>query len=126
MRLEAAIIRSAPATAPSDFSGDWRNELRSEMHLDQQGETLRGTYKSYKNDAGEIVAEGEVTGWVSGKLISFTVNWAGLDSITSWVGQHIEDDGGPRIETLWQMIKRVSDGDEWESINAGADRFWRA
>jgi hypothetical protein len=114
-----------PATEPLNIGGDWKNELRSEMHLDQNGATLTGHYKSYKNDAGQIAAEGPLVGWVSGKLVAFSVNWNGLDSITSWVGQHIEDQDGPRLVTLWQMTKAVPDGSEWESINAGADTFWR-
>ncbi|WP_315739233.1 MULTISPECIES: avidin/streptavidin family protein [unclassified Bradyrhizobium] len=125
MRLEPALSRSMPATEPLNIGGDWKNELRSEMHLDQNGATLTGHYKSYKNDAGQIAAEGPLVGWVSGKLVAFSVNWNGLDSITSWVGQHIEDQDGPRLVTLWQMTKAVPDGSEWESINAGADTFWR-
>jgi hypothetical protein len=29
------------------------------------------------------------------------------------------------IDTLWQMTKQVAAGDEWSSINAGADEFVR-
>ena len=125
MRLEPALLRSASATDPLDFNGLWKNELGSEMRIDQQGEALRGHYKSFKNDAGEVAANGPLTGWVSGKVIAFTVNWDGLDSITSWVGQHVEGDDGPRLVALWQMVKTVPDGSEWEAINAGTDTFWR-
>ena len=126
MRLEPALSRSALGTAPLNLGGDWKNELQSEMHLEQNGSALTGHYKSYKNDAGEIAAEGSLVGWVSGKLIAFSVNWDGLDSITSWVGQHVDDDrDGPRLATLWQMTQAVRDGSEWESIKAGADTFWR-
>ncbi len=125
MRVETAISRAEPEVAPLDFSGDWKNELLSKMHLKQAGSSLSGSYTSYKNGAGEIAATGDLVGWASGKLIAFSVNWKGLNSITAWVGQFVEDQDGPRLETLWQMTKTVPDGSEWESINAGADRFWR-
>lgn len=125
MRLEPALSRSTPETEPLDLSGDWKNELSSKVHFDQDEGALTGHYWSYKNDGDKPIAEGPLVGWVSGKLIAFTVNWTGFDSITAWVGQHIEDRDGPRLVTLWQMTKSVPDGSEWEAINAGADTFWR-
>jgi len=121
--LEQTLKYAKAGTGPSiDFSGSWKNELGSTMQLAQQGNELTGTYKS-KVSSGGGTTIGDLRGYVDGDLISFVVHWRDFQAITSWVGQSEPNTGDKRINTLWQMTKQVAAGDEWASINAGADEF---
>lgn len=124
MRIESALASAIAATAPLNFAGTWRNELNSEMKLTQRGSSLTGTYTSIVNNGGKPSAEGKLIGWVSGRIIAFSVNYVDFDSISSWVGQYV--DRNASIETLWYLDQTVAVGSEWDSINAGSDTFWRA
>jgi hypothetical protein len=108
--------------APVDFSGDWVNELKSEMHLTQKNGSLSGTYESAVSESGDQTV-GDLLGYVDGNLISVVVHWRDFQAITAWVGQI--DPTTQKINTLWQMTKAVDPGSEWASINAGADYFTR-
>jgi hypothetical protein len=124
MKAELAARRAAPGTGTTvDFSGKWVNELKSTMVLQQNGDQLDGKYTSAKSLDGSV-ASGALRGYVDGDLISFVVHWDEFQSITAWVGQLEKD--GRTIETLWQMTKQVALGEEWASVNAGADTFTRA
>ncbi|MFZ6864376.1 avidin/streptavidin family protein [Undibacterium sp. Ji67W] len=107
-----------------DFSGDWKNELGSVMHLVQSADILNGTYTSNVSGTGEVTI-GDLKGYVDGDLISFVVHWRDFQAITSWVGQIESGASGQVIKTLWQMTKKVAVGEEWASINAGSDIFNR-
>ncbi|MCK4118352.1 avidin/streptavidin family protein [Ralstonia nicotianae] len=121
--LEHSLKYAKTGTGPSvNFSGLWKNELGSEMKITQQGDQLTGTYESFVS-ATETTATGDLCGYVDGDLIAFVVHWRDFQSITSWVGQCEPNSGNTKINTLWQMTKQVAVGDEWASINAGADAF---
>jgi hypothetical protein len=123
MHLEKTLARALTGTgATIDFSGDWRNELKSVMHLKQQHGSLSGTYESAVSGGGGTTV-GDLLGYVDGSLISFVVHWRDFQAITAWVGQL--DPQAATINTLWQMTKAVEPGSEWASINAGADYFTR-
>ncbi|MBX9710083.1 MAG: avidin/streptavidin family protein [Xanthobacteraceae bacterium] len=125
MLQEKALARAKAGTgAAIDFSGTWINELKSEAVLVQANNVLSGTYLSAVSSDGTQTT-GDLQGYIDGDLISFVVHWRNFQAITAWVGQL--DPAAPKetINTLWQMTKQVSAGDEWASINAGADYFTR-
>lgn len=124
MLHEKALARALRGTGSLvDFSGTWVNELHSKVELAQNNDVLTGTYESAVS-GGNTKTTGDLQGYVDGALISFVVHWRDFQAITAWVGQL--DATAVKINTLWQMTTRVDPGDEWESINAGADYFTRA
>lgn len=125
MHLENTLRRALAGTGTAvDFSGTWKNELHSSMVLTQAGGALSGVYTSAVS-AGGATAVGDLVGVVDGDLISFTVHWRDFQAITAWVGQLRPHTAPPVFDSLWQMTKQVAEGDEWASINAGADSFTR-
>jgi hypothetical protein len=129
MRHEIGLRHAAPSDGASyDFSGTWINELGSTMTLSMNGDQLTGAYLSQVSGGGPP-AQGNVTGWASGYLISVTVDWVGLASISSWVGQVVIVDYSEVIATLWQMTMAISPPEQstelWQSVLAGSDTFTR-
>lgn len=116
------------AAAAANIGGQWNNELGSWVHfaVTAQGQ-LSGHYHSAVGLNGGPVDSDDVTGYVRGDLVSFTVRWPDA-AITAWVGRHkVDDAGSETIETLWQMTMMNADGagGYWHSIMAGADHFTR-
>ena len=125
MYHEKSLARASQGTgAAYDFSGDWKNELGSVATLVQKGDALSGKYVSAVSEGGTSTS-GALSGYVDGNLISFVVHWNEFQAITAWVGQLDPKAPKQTINTLWQMIQKVAPGDEWASINAGADYFVR-
>jgi len=125
MIQEKSLGRAKAGTGTTvDFSGTWMNELKSEVTFKQTGAILSGTYESAVS-AGGSKTVGDLQGYVDGDLISFVVHWRDFQGITAWVGQLDPKAATQQINTLWQMTKQVAIGDEWASINAGADYFTR-
>ncbi len=125
MLQEKSLSRATQGTGPSvDFAGTWINELGSEMVLVQTGDIISGQYESSVSSAGTKTT-GTLQGYVDGDLISFVVHWDEFQAITSWVGQLDPNAKEETIRTLWQMTKQVAAGEEWASINSGADTFTR-
>lgn len=126
MLLENTLARSTKGTGtPFDFTGTWTNELGSTATFVQNGASLQGDYVSAVSEDGSST-KGTITGFADGDLIAFVVHWDEFQAITSWVGQITPGTVAPTISTLWQMTKQVDPGEEWASINAGADSFVRA
>ncbi|AOJ03128.1 MULTISPECIES: avidin/streptavidin family protein [Burkholderia] len=124
-RLEHALKRVKVGTGtPIDFSGTWKNELGSTMQIEQSGDSVTGTYRSAVSEKGGSTS-GDLIGYVDGDLIAFVVHWDQFQAITAWVGQCEPGTSNDRINTLWQMTQQVEAGEEWASINAGADTFVR-
>jgi len=121
MIQEKALARALPGSAAVvNFTGTWKNELGSEMEITQSGFELAGEYRSAVSSSGSQ-AKGQLKGYANGDLISVVVHWNDFQAITAWVGQL--DKAQTTLNTLWQMTKQVDPGDEWASINAGADYF---
>lgn len=91
------------------------------MTISQAKDVVNGTYKSAVSTGG-TPATGTLVGYVDGDLISFIVHWKEFQAITAWVGQ-LSAKKPTRLNTLWQMVSQVEPGEEWASINAGADSF---
>ena len=124
-------VKAQPgAPAPTvDFNGKWRNDLNSEMDLvvDSAG----GVAGVYRTGVGSPTPTEEfpLTGFVSGDLLSFSVNFGKYGSVTSWVGQHTVQGGGERIRTMWHLAQNVIDKHEpthlWGAVLSGSDTFRR-
>jgi hypothetical protein len=125
MQQEKSLARARAGTGKTvDFSGSWVNELGSTVSLTQSAGVLSGIYASAVSGDG-TKTKGDLQGYVDGDLISFVVHWRDFQAITAWVGQLDPKLKGGTINTLWQMTTAVEPGDEWASINAGADYFTR-
>jgi hypothetical protein len=94
------------------------------MTLIQAGDTLSGEYESAVSSGGNTTI-GDLQGYADGDLIAFVVHWRDFEAITAWAGQLAPGTSPDTIKTLWQMTKQVAVGEEWSSINAGADEFVR-
>lgn len=101
----------------------WVNELGSVLTIDSVAGNglMTGSYVTKVGcDAG--VAQ-PLTGWYyagsTGGAMTFTVNFQGCNSITSWTGQYNYANGS--IQTLWYLAAAVAP--TWNAINAGADNF---
>ena len=125
MLHEKSLGRALAGTGTSvDFTGVWVNELKSVATITQFNGALTGTYVSQVSSTGGTTT-GDLVGYVDGDLISFVVHWRDFQAITAWVGQMVPNQAPDTINTLWQMTKQVAVGEEWASINAGADSFVR-
>jgi hypothetical protein len=124
MKIETSLGRAlAGSGTVVDFSGIWKNELQSQMTIRQTNDQVTGIYESAVS-GGHATTTGDLVGYADGDMLSFVVHWRDFQAITAWVGQL--DPAGGTLNTLWQMVKQVNIGDEWSSINAGADQFIRA
>jgi hypothetical protein len=122
MLQEKSLPRALEGTGTFvDFSGVWTNEFQSKMTISQKNDVLSGSYESAVSEGGQKTT-GTLHGYADGKLIAFVVHWKDFQAITAWVGQ-LDPKDPTYLSTLWQMTKRVAPGDEWASINAGADYF---
>ena len=112
---------------PFDFSGHWKNELKSYMDLQINGNSVKGTYVSAVSDTGGPTPPFPVYGSVAGDLINFNVNWG--QAITSWIGHGVIENGASQILTLWHLVQTVDDEtnpqQHWKTVLAGADEFTR-
>lgn len=114
-----------------NFGGKWHNQHNSEMDLTvAPGGQITGKYRTGVG-APTPAEEFDLVGFVSGDLISFTVNFGKYGSLTSWAGQHTLNPTSNREEigTQWYLAKNVSDPDEpaklWGTILSGCDTFLR-
>lgn len=112
-----------------DFNGTWRNELGSEMHLDVDADgVVSGKFRTGVGEpqAGE---EFDLSGYASGDLLSFAVNFGRYDSLASWSGQHTIDSGTEIIKMMWLLARNVADADEptdmWAAVLTGSNNFRR-
>lgn len=117
----AGPARAQYATLTTGTS--WVNELGSVLTIDSIAGNglMTGSYVTKVGcDAG---SPQPMTGWYfagsTGGAMTFTVNFQGCNSITSWTGQYNYSNGS--IQTLWYLAAAVAP--TWNAINAGADMF---
>ncbi len=113
-----------------DFSGKWTNRLGSEMNL-SASETgkLQGTFQTHVGTPSPAESF-DLVGFVSGDLITFTVDFRPHGSLAAWAGHYAVVSSTERIYTLWHLAENIKDEEKptnlWAGILAGANVFERA
>jgi len=111
---------------PNLFGGVWENDRGSQVTFKAVDGLLSGFYQTNVGQPDKS-KKFPLTGFAEGDQITFTVNFKGYGSMTSWTGQMTEDDTGPYIRTLWNLTRDVEDtaedDDLWKSITSGASEF---
>lgn len=126
----AQIIEPALAVeAPLDlFSGTWENDRGSGVTFAVKEGLVSGFYQTALG-APDKSKKFPLVGFTKGDQITFTVNFTGFGSLTSWTGQLTRDEAGDYIRTLWNLTRDVpdekEDDDLWQSIVSGASDFRR-
>lgn len=122
-----ACTADAQDAAP-DVAGEWANERGSSVTFTESGGLLSGYYSTQLGNP-DPASRFPLTGFIEGDQLTFTVNFKGYGSLTSWTGQMSEDADGPYIRTLWHLTRNVPDAEEdadmWSSIIAGSANFRR-
>jgi len=129
--LSALAISScaqAQESQASLFEGQWVNDRDSAVIFEVTDGLLSGHYQTALGQPDKS-KKFPLTGFVEGDQITFTVNFKGYGSLTSWTGQLTRDDKGDYIRTLWNLTRDVEDAAEdddlWKSITSGASDFRR-
>ena len=137
MKLEKMLVKAAalspalaekPAAAKNAFEGKWTNQYGSTAELKVTGSAVSGTYTSVVSSSGATIS-GPISGFAAQDIIGFTVLWpTAAKSMTSWVGQIVDEGGKPTLRTLWHLIIDEPDASEptglWQTVYAGSDQFW--
>jgi len=125
----SAVALSACANANADdieITGVWANERGSAVTFTEMDSLLSGYYNTQLGNP-DPDSRFPLTGFVEGDQVTFTVNFKGYGSLTSWTGQMSEDADGPYLRTLWHLTRDVPDAEEdddlWSSIIAGNATF---
>lgn len=118
---------TSPVLAQSDdIAGVWVNERGSAVSFTERDGLLSGHYNTQLGDP-DPGSRFPLTGFIEGDQVTFTVNFKGFGSLTSWTGQISEDADGPYLRTLWHLTRDVPDAEEeydlWSSIIAGNATF---
>ncbi len=129
----STMVMAACAHAQAEqvelISGQWQNDRGSAVTFTVNEGLVSGTYQTNLGQPDKS-RKFPLTGWAEGDQITFTVNFKGFGSMTSWTGQMSEDAEGAYIRTLWHLTRDVPDdkeqADMWGSIIAGASEFRRA
>ena len=111
------------------FEGQWVNDRNSAVVFEVTDGLLSGHYQTALGQPDKS-KKFPLTGFVEGDQITFTVNFKGYGSLTSWTGQLTRDEKGDYIRTLWNLTRDVEDAAEdddlWKSITSGASDFRRS
>ena len=112
--------------SPPDVDGTWVNERGSSVTFSTRDGLLSGHYNTQLGNP-DPATRFPLTGFIEGDQMTFTVNFKGYGSLTSWTGQMSEDADGVYIRTLWHLTRDVPDAKEdedlWSSIIAGSAQF---
>lgn len=127
--LGLASCAQAQDIQPDLFSGQWVNDRNSAVVFEVTNGLLSGYYQTALGEPDKS-KKFPLTGFAEGDQITFTVNFKGYGSLTSWTGQLTEDEEGAYIRTLWNLTRDIPDAEEdedmWGSITSGASDFRRA
>lgn len=128
-RSHAKIAQVNP---PTNLVGEWTNQLGSTLNIktvDPNTGQITGTYKSPSGTGGN---EFPLIGWVNYKppiqgkdnaiVVSFSVRWGGIGSITTWAGYVKIVNSVPIITAQWFLVRPNSDYG-WDHILTGQDVF---
>ena len=97
------------------FSGQWINDRNSAVSFTNSDGLLSGYYQTALGEPDKS-KKFPLTGFVEGDQITFTVNFKGYGSLTSWTGQLTEDENGPYIRTLWNLTRDFEDALEDDDL----------
>lgn len=127
--IAASLASCAQAQEPTDlFTGQWINDRDSAVMFTVDDGLLSGHYQTALGQPDKS-KKFPLTGFTEGDQITFTVNFKGYGSLTSWTGQLTTDEEGDYIRTLWNLTRDVEDDAEddelWQSITSGASDFRR-
>jgi hypothetical protein len=134
----AAPVEAPPnpvdPTIAKELKGKWKNELGSTLNIvaiDLQTGKIEGTYISPQG--GGDGTEYPLLGWVNTAapskdhtnhvvVISWTVRWGQIGTITGWTGYYAAVNDTPAIIGQWNLGQPNSDW-SWDHILAGQDQF---
>lgn len=123
--LLSACTAGAQDAGPN-VTGEWANERGSSVTFVETDGLLSGYYNTQLGNP-DPASRFPLTGFIEGDQVTFTVNFKGYGSLTSWTGQMSEDADGRYIRTLWHLTRDVPDAEEeddlWSSIIAGSANF---
>ena len=127
--IAASLASCAQAQETDDFfTGQWINDRDSAVMFTVKDGLLSGHYQTALGQPDKS-KKFPLTGFAEGDQITFTVNFKGYSSLTSWTGQLTKDEEGDYIRTLWNLTRDVEDAKEaddmWSSITSGASDFRR-
>ena len=109
-----------------DFSGRWTNTKNSVLQLQQNGNSLTGTFDSGVSDGSQEI-KAPVVGWANGDRVSFTATYDVFGTVVAWVGQVRGEPGNPVIDAHFLHETDVKEEDEleglWASTRTGSDQF---
>ena len=129
MALFVSSCAQAQDAQANLFEGQWINDRDSAVVFEVKDGLLSGHYQTALGQPDKS-KKFPLTGFAQGDQITFTVNFKGYGSLTSWTGQLTEDESGAYIRTLWNLTRDVEDAEEddelWQSITSGASDFRRA
>lgn len=132
--LSVSFVASEASASPScqNLVGKWTNQLGSTMTItsaDSATGKIEGTYRSPSGGGAQdfpLIGWTNVSAPVNNKdvvpVISFSVRWGNIYSITAWSGTCRLIGGTPTILSLWHLARSVDDF-EWGHIRSGADNF---
>lgn len=112
--------------------GTWENQLGSTMTIDSVDPNTGAIAGRYRSPSGTSGQEFPLSGWlnrapyVEGKdnavIISFSVRWGSIGSVTSWSGVCKEQNRTPAIQALWHLA-RPNTSFVWDHVLTGNDVF---
>lgn len=110
------------------LKGSWYNQHGSELRLEvADNGKLSGTFHS---GVGILPASDvrEITGFVAGDLVTFSVSFGDQRSLTAWTGHHVAE-GEEALHMMWHMSVSVpgrnAEQDLWKGVWTGNDVFRR-
>ena len=105
--------------------GRWVNEHTSMLIIDNYDSITGELRGKYRSDTGTDGDDYPLLGWVNSKIseenkdnkvvLTFTVRWGNIGSITAWTGTCSVQNKVPKIRTIWNLA-RPSTEYEWDHI----------
>jgi hypothetical protein len=134
--IGAVVVLSASSAiaAPTcdNMQGAWVNQLGSTLNIQAINSATGAITGSYISPSGGGTTTYPLAGWINSKdpvsgqnnvkVISFTVRWGTIGSITSWTGYCQTVNGAPKLTTLWHLV-RPNSSFEWDHILTNTDVF---
>lgn len=104
MKIENAVKMGITyPLANYSFDGTWQNELGSILKIQTADNIISGTYNTAVGNP-PVFQSFNITGYISGDLISWCVDFNGYGSIGSWVGHLTTIDRSNSVKVAFQYI----------------------